>query len=280
MQEGMPGYRLRLPVKMHPISAGVKGAIVGGLVMPLPAVAYGLVSGHGIWFPINLLAGMVLPGMGNMTIEDLEGFHPHMLVLGVGAHVIVSLILGLMYGVLLPTLPDIPKPLAWGSLLMPLLWTAASFIALSVFNPAARERVAWPWFVLSQFVFGVGAALVFMKLHTRSRLRAGILAGLVGGLLMPAPALVWSLLSKHGIWYPINLLADMASPRDAPGFRWPSSKHFIPIGSGPRWGSMPCCRSASGSRLPWYCRAWARFPVRWPGARSCCRSCGRRQATR
>ena len=32
-----------------PISAGIKGGIVGGLVMPLPALAYGLFSGHGIW---------------------------------------------------------------------------------------------------------------------------------------------------------------------------------------------------------------------------------------
>ena len=55
---------LRLPEEVHPISAGVKGGIVGGLVMPLPALAYGVLSGHGIWYPVNLLAGMVLPGMG------------------------------------------------------------------------------------------------------------------------------------------------------------------------------------------------------------------------
>ena len=30
----MPGYRLRLPEKVHPISAGIKGGLVGGLVMP------------------------------------------------------------------------------------------------------------------------------------------------------------------------------------------------------------------------------------------------------
>ena len=42
---------------------GVKGGILGGLVIPLPALTYGLVSGHGIWYPVNLLAGMVLPGV-------------------------------------------------------------------------------------------------------------------------------------------------------------------------------------------------------------------------
>ena len=64
---GMPGYRLRLPEQVHPISAGVKGGIVGGLVMPLPALAYGVLSGHGIWYPVNLLAGMVLPGVDRLT---------------------------------------------------------------------------------------------------------------------------------------------------------------------------------------------------------------------
>jgi len=67
LRPGMPGYRARLPEAVHPISAGIKGGIVGGLVMPLPALLYGLVSGHGIWYPVNLLAGMAVPGIGSMT---------------------------------------------------------------------------------------------------------------------------------------------------------------------------------------------------------------------
>jgi hypothetical protein len=215
MQAGMPGYRLRLPEKMHPISAGVKGGIVGGLVMPLPAMAYGALSGHGIWLPINLLAGMVLPGVGELSIAELEQFRPGLLAVGVGIHVTVSLILGLLYGVLMPTLPDVPRPLSWGALLMPLLWTAVSFVALGTVNPQVRERIEWPRFVLSQFVFGVVAALVYMRFRQRNRVVAGLLAGLVGGLLMPAPALLWGILSRHGIWYPVNLLAAMVVPHAA-----------------------------------------------------------------
>ena len=45
LRPGMAGHRFRLPEKIHPISAGVKGGIVGGLVMPIPALAYGLISG-------------------------------------------------------------------------------------------------------------------------------------------------------------------------------------------------------------------------------------------
>src|SRR5205807_1776221 len=97
---GVPGYRLRLPVAVHPTSAGVKGGLVGGLVMPVPALLYGLVSGHGIWYPVNLLAGMVLPGMGAMTEAELEQFSPTLLVVGTAIHVTVSLVFGLIYGVL------------------------------------------------------------------------------------------------------------------------------------------------------------------------------------
>ncbi len=132
LRHGMPGYRLRLPVKVHPVSAGVKGGIVGGLVMPLPAMAYGLLSGHGIWWPVNLLAGMMLPGIGSMSDDELAQFHLTLFVLGLVIHAVVSLILGLIYGVLMPTLPNLRKPLAWGALLMPLLWTAVSYVALAL----------------------------------------------------------------------------------------------------------------------------------------------------
>jgi hypothetical protein len=213
LREGMPGYRLRLPVKVHPVSAGIKGGLVGGLVMPLPALIYGVFSGHGIWWPVNLLAGLVLPGIEKMSGEELERFHPALLIAGILIHIFVSLIMGLIYGVLMPTLPNIRKPLAWGALLMPLLWTAVSYIALSVMNPGVRSGIQWPWFVVSQLVFGIVAAIVFNLQEHRGAIRAGIIGGIAGGLLMPIPALLWSLAAGHTIWYPVNLLA-MATYND------------------------------------------------------------------
>ncbi len=210
LQRGMPGYRLRLPEKVHPISAGIKGGIAGGLIMPLPAMLYGIVSGNGIWLPINLLAGMALPRVGNLTMAELDQFHPTLFTIGACIHVVVSLLFGLIYGVLLPTLPKIPKPISWGALLMPVLWTAASFIAMSQVSPLTRARVDWPWFMVSQFIFGLVAALVFMRaVQSIPAVSAGLLSGIVGGLLMPLPAVLWGWLSGHGIWYPVNLLSGM-----------------------------------------------------------------------
>src|SRR5262249_14344156 len=163
--------------------AGVKGGLVGGLVMPVPALLYGLLSGHGIWYPVNLLAGMVLPGVGAMTEVELEQFSPTLLTVALVIHVIMSVVFGLIYGVLLPTLPDIPSPLAWGGLLMPLLWTAVSFLLMGVVNPVLARGVDWPWFIASQFVFGMAAAVVVMRTPHLRRPLAGLLGGAVGGLL-------------------------------------------------------------------------------------------------
>jgi hypothetical protein len=209
---GRPGYRLRLPTAVHPISAGVKGGLVGGLLMPVPALLWGLLTGHGIWFPINLLAGMVLPGVEDLTVADLEQFRVPLLIVGVIIHAVMAVIFGLIYGVLLPTLPPIPRPLAWGGLLMPLLWTVVSFALMGVVNPVLSERVSWFWFIVSQFVFGVVAALVLLAGERMRPGPAGLLAGLAGGAVMPLPAILWSLASGHGLWYPVNLLAGMVVP--------------------------------------------------------------------
>jgi uncharacterized membrane protein YagU involved in acid resistance len=209
---GVPGYRLRLPTAVHPTSAGVKGGLVGGLVMPVPALLYGLWSEHGIWYPVNLLAGMVLPGLGAMTDAELEQFSLTLLVVAVVIHLTMSVVFGLVYGVLLPTLPAIPNPLAWGGLLMPLLWTAVTFTLMGVVNPVLEQGVDWPWFIASQFVFGMAAAAVVMRAAGGGRLRAGLLGGAAGGLLMPVPALLWSLAAGRGLWYPVNLLAGLVVP--------------------------------------------------------------------
>ena len=164
IRPGTLGYRLRLPERVHPISAGVKGGVVGGLLMPIPALIYGVASGRGLWFPVNLLAGMVLPGVDQMTAAQLSQFSLLYLVIGIIIHAVTSLVIGLMYGVLLPTLPQFRgSQLIWGGLLLPLLWTGASFSLMRVINPALNQHVEWFWFVVSQFVYGVAAAIVVIR---------------------------------------------------------------------------------------------------------------------
>jgi hypothetical protein len=155
---------------------------------------------------------MVLPGIGRMPETELEQFHLSLLLLGIFIHAVLSTVLGLIYGVLLPTLPEIPRPIAWGGLLMPLLWTGVSFAMMGSVNPVLAKGVDWPWFIASQFLFGVAAAFVVIRSPGLHPVLRGLLGGIAGGLLMPIPALLWSLISGHGLWYSVNLLAAMIRP--------------------------------------------------------------------
>src|SRR5262249_10702220 len=71
LKPGVVGYRFQLPEKVHPVSAGIKGGILGGLLMPIPAFIWAISSGHSIWFPVNLLAGLAVarpPGMSRTAL--------------------------------------------------------------------------------------------------------------------------------------------------------------------------------------------------------------------
>ena len=50
-------HRARLPVKTPSVLAGVKGGIAGGAAMIVPALLYGLLRYHSIWYAVNLLGG-------------------------------------------------------------------------------------------------------------------------------------------------------------------------------------------------------------------------------
>jgi hypothetical protein len=164
LRPGMVGHRFRLPEKVHPISAGVKGGIVGGLLMPIPALAYGLVSGHAIWFPINLLAGMVVPAISGATEAELEQFHLGAFVVAAFIHAAFSLTFGLLFGVVSPTLPALPGgPVIAGGVLMPLLWTGLCHGFMGIINPVLREFVSWPWFIASQVVYGLAMSFVVIR---------------------------------------------------------------------------------------------------------------------
>jgi hypothetical protein len=212
MRPGMPGYRLRLPQDVHPISAGLKGGIAGGAAMPVPALLWGLLSGHGFFYPVNLLAGMVLSGVGTMTVPELEQFHASLFAVALVIHIAMAIVIGLVFGVVLPTLPEIRPPIAWGGLLMPIVWTAASYVAMRTVNPALPEKVSWPWFIVSQLVFGITMPAVVLGSSRLPSVLAGIAGGLVGGVAMALPAVLWAAASGRGFWYPVNVLAGMVLP--------------------------------------------------------------------
>src|SRR4029434_1450285 len=50
LEVGQLGHRARLPLEIHPYSAGVRGGLVGGAAMAVLAILYGLIGHKSIWY--------------------------------------------------------------------------------------------------------------------------------------------------------------------------------------------------------------------------------------
>src|SRR5258708_4269232 len=88
-------HRARLPVEIYPISAGVKGGLAGSLAMAVLAVLYGIISGHGMWYPINLLSAGFFPA--RVTTAQIAAFHWGTFLLATIVHLLCSLLVLLLF---------------------------------------------------------------------------------------------------------------------------------------------------------------------------------------
>jgi hypothetical protein len=154
-------HRVRVPVEVQPLSAGVKGGVVGGFAMAVCAALYGIVVQHSLWYPLNLLAAIAVPRMADADVATLRAFDGVAFVVGIVAHGLISVLVGALYAAILPLLPR--RHLLWGGLLAPLLWTGFLWAILGVIDPALNARIAWTWFVASQIAFGLTAGYVVAR---------------------------------------------------------------------------------------------------------------------
>ena len=151
--------RARLPLEIYPISAGVKGGFAGSVAMAILAVLYGILSGHGVWYPINLLSAGFFPARA--TTEQIAAFHWDAFIVATILHLICSSLVGLLYGVTLPMFPR--RPVLFGGLIAPILWSALIHSMLEALNPVLKQRIDWVWFVVSQIGFGIVAGIVVSR---------------------------------------------------------------------------------------------------------------------
>jgi hypothetical protein len=150
--------RARLPLEIYPLSAGIKGGLAGGAAMAALAMLYGIVSGTSIWYPINLLAAGFFPRAVHASTQEIAAFHGQVLLVATAIHLTGSLLVGLLFGAMLPMLPG--RPIVLGGVVAPIVWSALIHGILNVVNPVMNQRIDWPWFVLSQVGFGIVAGLV------------------------------------------------------------------------------------------------------------------------
>ena len=184
LEVGEAGHRARLPVEIYPYGAGVRGGLVGGAGMAVLAVLYGLLGHHSIWYPINLLAATGSATISAMDYDQLLGFHGTGLALAIIIHAVVSVLVGLLYGVTLPMFPR--HPILLGGILAPLFWSGILYAGLGIINPALQERIDWQWFMVCQFGFGLVVGLVVTRherISTMQHLPFAVRAGIEGHII-------------------------------------------------------------------------------------------------
>ena len=153
--------RAWLPIHTYPISAGVKGGFAGSVAMAVLACGYGLLKVGSLWYPINLLAATVYAQSVRLGPAELMAFRLDSFAISVGVHALVSTLVGLLYGAMLPMFPR--RPIVLGGLVVPVLWSGMLYPLLSLLNPLLADRIDWFWFVASQMAFGIVAGAVVVR---------------------------------------------------------------------------------------------------------------------
>ena len=181
--------RAWLPLQTYRVSAGVKGGLVGSIAMAAIACAYGLLKTGSIWYPINLLAATVYAQTQVLVPSRLNSFHASSFAIAVVLHGLVSILVGLLYGAMLPMLSR--RPILLGGLIAPVLWSGLLYSILDLLNPLLARHIDWAWFMASQVGFGVVAGLVVVRqqrISTRENVPFAVRAGMeIPGIMENKP---------------------------------------------------------------------------------------------
>jgi hypothetical protein len=155
-----------LPIETFRITTGIRGGIAGGTAMVVPATIFSLLKYHSLWYSVNLLAAGGFVSWAGASDAFLSQFHLQGVLAGFLIQGLVSLLVGLLYGAMLPMFPR--YPILTAGFMAPLLFTGIVYSALGVVSPILNGRIDWFWFVVSQFAFGLVCGYV-VNLHARVR---------------------------------------------------------------------------------------------------------------
>ncbi|MGI4829535.1 MAG: hypothetical protein ACRYFU_15265 [Janthinobacterium lividum] len=154
-------HRAQLPLQTFTWASGLKGGIAGGIAMIIPAEIYGVLRFHSIWYVVNLLGGAGVGDWINPTTEQLAHFRLSAFVTANIIQGVVTLLVGILYGALLPIWPK--RPILLGGIVAPVLWTGLLHSVLGIVNPFLRGKIDWWSFAASQVIFGIVAGYVVTR---------------------------------------------------------------------------------------------------------------------
>jgi hypothetical protein len=146
---------------------GLGGAIAGlagGVAMAVVAALLSASMGQDIWHEPKRIAAIVY---GPAALAA-AGFDPGPVLLGSLLHLLVSALLGAIFGIVtrrwLHLTSDFGTPIMAGLVYGLLIWMVAYFVVLPLFNPALLE-VYPPAFIIQHVAYGVVLGLVYMWLR-------------------------------------------------------------------------------------------------------------------
>jgi hypothetical protein len=151
-------HRRGEPLQTFSFVAGIEGGLAGAAAMAVPATIYSLVKYHSLWYAINLLAAGGFVGWTNASDAFLSQFHLQGLLAALAIHITISVLVGLLYGAMLPMFPRMT--ILTAGVMTPLVWTGLAYSVMNFVSPILSERIDWWWFVPSQVAFGLVAVFV------------------------------------------------------------------------------------------------------------------------
>jgi hypothetical protein len=161
-------HRAQLPLEHFSMWSGIKGGIAGGIAMVIPAEIYGIVRFHSIWYVVNLLGGAGVGNWVNPSVEEMSQFRLSAFITANIIQGAVTLLVGLLYGAMLPMWPK--RPILLGGIIAPVIWTGLLYGTLGIVNPFLEQRIDWWSFAASQVIFGLVAGYTVTKLGRIKRL--------------------------------------------------------------------------------------------------------------
>jgi hypothetical protein len=153
---------LSVPAWVYPYRLGLSGGALGGLAMIGVALAYGW-QHNSIWLPVNLIGATLVRDLQTASLAELSSFNLSALIAGLALHMIMSVGLGFVFSLLLPTLPG--PVLIWSLTIGPALWVLASLLTLPLIDPVMNQYVDQPSFLAAHFVYGLVLGLWFKRAH-------------------------------------------------------------------------------------------------------------------
>ena len=145
----------RRPERKRLLLAGALAGVIAGLIMGMVAMIRSAAVGAGFWLPLQAMAATY---MGPMALVNGASA----VFVGLLTHMVVSALWGTLFGYLVDRTTAAGSAVVGGLFFGVAVWFLMTFIALPIFDPVMRARVAMysGWWFVYHLIFGASLAFI------------------------------------------------------------------------------------------------------------------------